>query len=325
MSDSFDEFFDDEQELAAQAEAGVEAEAEASTVTQAEKAPHAEAAAPAEASAARDAAVDDAAAPADAALADGAAAKKAGTGEIAPDAVPAGDAASASAPGAAAPAAPERKAPPFWMVLAIAGVSLALGVVLGYLAGTSATIAELEATAEQNASQGEATQDGSVSMPEGHPQVEVDEDGNAVVSEGGTTTTSDPLTLANNYFDMGMSAMASATDAEGQSQAAELFTQAIAHYDEYLAEHASASAEVDRAICVFYAGDHEGAIADLEAFTKRDATFAPAWANLGMFYESHGDESKAIDAYEKAIAAAEKDDTYGVKDYAQQHLDALKK
>lgn len=313
MADSFDEFFDDEQELAAQAEAGVEAEAEASTVTQAEKAPHAEAAAPAEASAARGAAVD------------GAAAKKAGAGEIAPDAVPAGDAASASAPGAAAPAAPERKAPPFWMVLAIAGVSLALGVVIGYLAGTSATIAELEATAEQNASQGEATQGGSVSMPEGHPQVEVDEDGNAVVSEGGTTTTSDPLTLANNYFDMGMSAMASATDAEGQSQAAELFTQAIAHYDEYLAEHASASAEVDRAICVFYAGDHEGAIADLEAFTKRDATFAPAWANLGMFYESHGDESKAIDAYEKAIAAAEKDDTYGVKDYAQQHLDALKK
>lgn len=313
MADSFDEFFDDEQELAAQAEAGVEPEAEAPTATQAEKAPHADAAAPAEASAARDAAVD------------GAAAKKAGAGEIAPGAVPAGDTASASAPGAAAPAAPERKAPPFWMVLAIAGVSLALGVVIGYLAGTSATIAELEATAEQNASQGEATQDGSVSMPEGHPQVEVDEDGNAVVSEGGTTTTSDPLTLANNYFDMGMSAMASATDAEGQSQAAELFTQAIAHYDEYLAEHASASAEVDRAICVFYAGDHEGAIADLEAFTKRDATFAPAWANLGMFYESHGDESKAIDAYEKAIAAAEKDDTYGVKDYAQQHLDALKK
>lgn len=313
MADSFDEFFDDEQELTAQAEAGVEPEAEAPTATQAEKAPHAEAAAPAEASAARGVAVD------------GAAAKKTGTGEIAPGAVPEGDTASASAPGAAAPAAPERKAPPFWMVLAIAGVSLALGVVIGYLAGTSATIAELEATAEQNASQGEATQDGSVSMPEGHPQVEVDEDGNAVVSEGGTTTTSDPLTLANNYFDMGMSAMASATDAEGQSQAAELFTQAIAHYDEYLAEHASASAEVDRAICVFYAGDHEGAIADLEAFTKRDATFAPAWANLGMFYESHGDESKAIDAYEKAIAAAEKDDTYGVKDYAQQHLDALKK
>lgn len=313
MADSFDEFFDDEQELAAQAEAGVEPEAEASVATQAEKAPNAEVAAPAEATASRDAA------------ADGVAAKKAGTGEIAPGAVLEGGTASASAPGAAAPATPERKAPPFWMVLAIAGVSFALGVVIGYLAGTLATIAELEATAEQNASQGEAAQDGAVSMPEGHPQVEVDEDGNAVVSEGGTTTTSDPLTLANNYFDMGMSAMASATDAEGQSQAAELFTQAIAHYDEYLAEHVSASAEVDRAICVFYAGDHEGAIADLEAFTKRDTTFAPAWANLGMFYESHGDAHQAVDAYEKAIAAAEKDDTYGVKDYAQQHLDALEK
>ena len=56
---------------------------------------------------------------------------------------------------------------------------------------------------------------------------------------------------------------------------------------------------------------------------ERDDSFAPAWANLGMFYESHGDTAKAKKAYRAAIDAAEQDDTYGVKDYAQQRLDAL--
>lgn len=226
-----------------------------------------------------------------------------------------------------APAAPVRTAPPFWMVLAIAGVALVLGIVIGYLIGTSATIAELaNGGGDDSAAQGSpASQDG-VSMPEGHPNVTVDEDGTASVDEGsgGSVTASDPLTLANNYFDMGMSAMQSARDEKAQAQAAELFRQAIAHYDEYLAGNESPSAEVDRAICVFYAGDHDAAIADLEVFTKRDATFAPAWANLGMFYEAHGDTKKAVDAYEHALKAAEKEDTYGVRDYAQQHLDALK-
>ncbi len=58
----------------------------------------------------------------------------------------------------------------------------------------------------------------------------------------------------------------------------------IVDFDEFLANNASPSAEVDRAFCVFYDGEHEQAIADLEDFVARDATLAPAWANLGMFY-----------------------------------------
>ena len=228
------------------------------------------------------------------------------------------------------------------MVLAIAGVSLVLGVVIGYLVGTSATIAELGATAGQSASVQDGGEDGSVSMPEGHPDIDVDEDGTASVAEGtdadkadddaaataGTDVDDaagedDPLTRANNFFDMGMAAMESAQDEESQQQATGLFAQAVEYYDEYLATASSSSAEVDRAICVFYSGDHEGAIADLEALVKRDSTFAPAWANLGMFYESHGDTAKAKKAYQQALDAAKKEDTYGVKDYAQQRLDAL--
>ena len=228
------------------------------------------------------------------------------------------------------------------MVLAIAGVSLVLGVVIGYLVGTSATIAELGATAGQSASVQDGGEDGSVFMPEGHPDIDVDEDGTASVAEGtdadkadgdaaataGTdaddaASEDDPLTRANNFFDMGMAAMESAQDEESQQQATGLFAQAVEYYDEYLATASSSSAEVDRAICVFYSGDHEGAIADLEALVKRDSTFAPAWANLGMFYESHGDTAKAKKAYQQALDAAKKEDTYGVKDYAQQRLDAL--
>ena len=222
----------------------------------------------------------------------------------------------------ASDASGDRQAPPFWMVLAIAGVSLALGIVIGYLTGSAAAYYQMGATSDQVTA---TNTDDSVEMPEGHPDVTVDEDGNATVSEDGSSSSdaSDPLTLANNYFDMGMAAMQSATDEESQAKAADLFNQAVAYYDEYLSSTSSASATVDRAICVFYGGDHDGAIADLEAFVKQDSTFAPAWANLGMFYESHDEQDKAKNAYEQALAAAEQEDTYGVKDYAQQRLDAL--
>ena len=84
------------------------------------------------------------------------------------------------------------------------------------------------------------------------------------------------------------------------------------------------SALVDRAICVFYTGDHASAIAALEDLTQNvDPGFAPAWANLGMFYENDGRTDDARQAYETAIEAAGDADAYGVRDYAQDRLDAL--
>ena len=225
-----------------------------------------------------------------------------------------------AAPASSDLARPQRQSPPFWMVLAIAGISLVLGVVIGYLVGTTVTINELGSREPESASE-----DASVEMPEGHPDVELDEEGNAKVADGSAPASNDPLTLANNFFDMGMSAMNGAKSEEDQQKAQDVFKQAIVHYDEYLANNASPAAEVDRAICVFYAGEHEQAIADLEAFVARDATFAPAWANLGMFYESHGDAGKAEKAYRKAVDTAAEDDTYGVGDYARERLEALSK
>ena len=165
---------------------------------------------------------------------------------------------------ASASAVPTRQAPPFWMVLAIAGISLVLGVVIGYLIGTSATIAELSANAGQSVSASDdASDEASLSMPEGHPEVDVDEEGNATVVDGSSATgETDTLSRANTYFDMGMAAMEDAQDESAQQQAADLFAQAVELYDEYLETTDSPSAEVDRAICVFYTGDHDAAIAD---------------------------------------------------------------
>ena len=349
MSDAFDEFFDDEQELMS-AEEPLEGGTSADEASGGESVPFkGENASPKkadkdESAATQGAATDEPAVTRGAATATRAATEGAAKVERASDRKVAKVAKADKAKNAPAPSAPAsgRQAPPFWMVLAIAGVSLVLGVVIGYLVGTSATIAELGATAGQPASVQDGGEDDSVSMPEGHPDIDVDEDGTASVAEGtdadkadddaaataGTDVDDaagedDPLTRANNFFDMGMAAMESAQDEESQQQAAGLFAQAVEYYDEYLATALSSSAEVDRAICVFYSGDHEGAIADLEALVKRDSTFAPAWANLGMFYESHGDTAKAKKAYQQALDAAKKEDTYGVKDYAQQRLDAL--
>ena len=334
MSDAFDEFFDDEQELMS-AEEPLEGGTSADEASGGESVPFkGENASPKkadkdESAATQGAATDEGVATQGAATATRAATEGAAKVERASDRKAAKVAKADKAKNAPAPSAPAsgRQAPPFWMVLAIAGVSLVLGVVIGYLVGTSATIAELGATAGQSASVQDGGEDGSVSMPEGHPDIDVDEDGTASVAAGtdadDAASEDDPLTRANNFFDMGMAAMESAQDEESQQQATGLFAQAVEYYDEYLATASSSSAEVDRAICVFYSGDHEGAIADLEALVKRDSTFAPAWANLGMFYESHGDTAKAKKAYQQALDAAKKEDTYGVKDYAQQRLDAL--
>lgn len=79
-------------------------------------------------------------------------------------------------------ASQRRDPPPFWMVLAIAAIALALGVVIGYLLGSSATLGALEQQqAQYQSSEGTSDVDESYGLPEGHPDVTVDEDGTAHV------------------------------------------------------------------------------------------------------------------------------------------------
>lgn len=131
------------------------------------------------------------------------------------------------------------------------------------------------------------------------------------------------LNLANGYFDWGSAAMHYAASAEDEAHVRELFSQAITLYDRYLEQNPqSNSVIVDRAICVFYTGDHARAIQLLEDFTSTNAEFAPAWANLGTFYEAAGQKDKARKAYEHAVETAGEAEA-SVKTFAQQHLESL--
>ena len=85
------------------------------------------------------------------------------------------------------PVAPRRDAPPFWMVLAIAFIALVLGVVIGYLIGTSATLAELGNSSSDTAQQvTQGTQSATGQLPEGHPDLNINEDGTATLADSGS-------------------------------------------------------------------------------------------------------------------------------------------
>lgn len=96
-------------------------------------------------------------------------------------------------------AARRNDAPPFWMVLAIATIALILGVVIGYMIGTSATLAELGSSSEQMAQQQDqsAGELDSTQLPEGHPQLSVDQDGNATVVDSGSSSANSSSANAN--------------------------------------------------------------------------------------------------------------------------------
>lgn len=70
------------------------------------------------------------------------------------------------------------------MVLAIAVIALVLGIVIGYLIGTSATLAELGSASSQMAAQSEAPGGSSSTLPEGHPDLSINEDGTATLADG---------------------------------------------------------------------------------------------------------------------------------------------
>ena len=93
-------------------------------------------------------------------------------------------------PASEKPAAPAAgcEAPPFWMVVAIALIALVLGVVIGYLIGTSTAYSALEAAQSTEMTGTASDTDSSTSMlPEGHPELSIDEDGTATVVEGDGT------------------------------------------------------------------------------------------------------------------------------------------
>lgn len=79
---------------------------------------------------------------------------------------------------------------------------------------------------------------------------------------------------------------------------------------------------VDYAVASFYSGDTSTAVAAAEGVAKRDPEFAPAWFNLGIFYESLGNTLKASAAYQTYLRL-DPNGQQGNADYAKQQLQQL--
>ena len=98
--------------------------------------------------------------------------------------------------------------------------------------------------------------------------------------------------------------------------------QAITYIDQALAIEDSPELRVDRGVAKYYEGDSTSAIATLEEAVEVYPEYGPAWANLGLFYESRGRTAEAVDAYNKAIEV-DPDDSQGAKSFAEDRISAI--
>lgn len=131
------------------------------------------------------------------------------------------------------------------------------------------------------------------------------------------------LSLAQNCTSWGrMVGMLAQTDDE-RAHGTELLQRALGYYDQYLELSDTPEARTDRALCEYYLGETDQAVADLEAVTQASPDYAPAWADLGMLYESQGSTDQAVAAYEQAVEK-DPDDEAGAKSYAEDRLESLR-
>ena len=168
------------------------------------------------------------------------------------------------------------------------------------------------------------------------------------------TPTVDPVTAIKNQFDSRISAfdnaLASAPTsytllvnsanahfdyAQQLSKASQTATAAMAPAIEQwsLARDAFAKAVkvrkplensvgVDYSITLFYSGDTTSAIKAAVAVRQADPNYAPAYYNLGIFYQAARNPTFAIAAFQRYLALDPKG-TIGSPDYARQQLQSL--
>lgn len=130
------------------------------------------------------------------------------------------------------------------------------------------------------------------------------------------------INLANTYYTWGSALANYATSDEQKEHQTEVLQNAITYYDQYLAIEDSSAAQVNRALCQFYLGDANSSITALQEFCERDATYAPAWANLGMMYYACGETSMALEAYNKALTT-DPNDEYGLKSAVESQIETI--
>ncbi len=130
------------------------------------------------------------------------------------------------------------------------------------------------------------------------------------------------LNLGKDYMTWGVYVRYFGSTDSDTSHANELLSTAVKYYDEYLAIKDSDAVRVDKALCAYYQEDGTSALQQLKDLTESSPDYGPAWANLGMVYETSGDEESAKAAYAKA-QETDPDDEYGAKTYATQRLSSM--
>ncbi|MGN0075390.1 MAG: tetratricopeptide repeat protein [Parafannyhessea sp.] len=131
------------------------------------------------------------------------------------------------------------------------------------------------------------------------------------------------LNLGNDYMEWGYQVSSYASTDTEKAHVKEVLDKAIDYFDQYLKKNDSDTVKVYRALCQFYEGDTDAALAALQKITQDSPKCALAWANLGLVYESKGDTASAEAAYKKAKKTDPKDE-YGAKSFANQRLAVIK-
>lgn len=170
------------------------------------------------------------------------------------------------------------------------------------------------------------TQGSTSSSSEAQTTAQVDETYGDLISTLESRLEADPgdlstlASLGNNYMDWGQALQQASDASENEEHISETFAKAVDYYDQYLEEDPDSNAvRVDRACCMYYAGQEDEAIAALEDFTAENDSFAPAWANLGIFLYLQDDLDAAKDAFNQAIEA-DPEDAYNVSTICQMYV-----
>lgn len=116
------------------------------------------------------------------------------------------------------------------------------------------------------------------------------------------------VNVANAYFDW---AQELSQPQAGQSQlttaamvaASTTWSQARAAYDQAakLGKKFDPSVQTDRSISTFYSNDATAAIKLAREVTVKQPSFAPAWLNLGLYYDATNNTVLAVAAYSKYL------------------------
>lgn len=131
------------------------------------------------------------------------------------------------------------------------------------------------------------------------------------------------VALGNTYFDWAINKQQASQSSSATAGADQpLWVAAKDAYSRALAVKAGEPpVEVDYSIALYYNGETDKAIARVEKVVKANPEFAPAYFNLGIFYEALGQADKALASFKKYLVL----DPTGKQGNTQYAKDAVKR